>query len=97
MSHANEGDIWPEREEDHERGQDFGQYDIYSEIYQDNLKEEYEDSHYAYSERPFEETREGPSYRGEDLMPRNRQYFENSKYTNTQDCRNQGTVRVIKI
>lgn len=92
MSHANEGDIWPEREEHHERGQYFGQYDKYPEIYQDNLKEECEDNDYAYSERPFEDTREEPPYRGEDVMPRNRQYFEN-----TEDCRNQGTVRVIKI
>ena len=97
MSHADEGDIWPEREEDHDRGQDFGQYDNYPEIYQDNWKEECEDSDYAYSERPFEDTREEPPYRGEDLMPRNRQCFENRKYTNTQDCRSQGTVRVIKI
>jgi len=97
LSHAHEGDIWPEREEDHEREQDFGQYDNYPEIYQDHLREECEDNHYAYSERLFEDTREEPPYRGEDLMPRNRQWYDDRECINTQDCRNQGTVRVIKI
>ena len=99
MSHAHEEDIWPEREQDHEREQEFGQYDNYPEIYQDNLREECQDSHYAYSERPLEDTWEEPPYRGEDLMPRNRQWYDDSECTDTQDCRNQGTctMRVTNI
>lgn len=97
MSHAHEEDIWPEREVDHEREQDFGQYDSYPEIYKGNLTEEGDDSPYAYNEGLFEDTWEEPPYRGEDLMPRNREWHDDREFPNTQDCRNQGTVRVINI
>lgn len=97
MSHAHEGDIWPDRQEGYEGEQDFDQYDSYPEIFQDNIREECEDSHDGYNERPFEDAWEELPYRGEDLMPRNRQWYENQECTNAPDCRNQGTVRVIKI
>ena len=92
MPHAHEGEIWPEMEEDHGREQDFGQYDNYPEIYQDDLREECEGSHYGYNERPFEDSQEDPPYRGEDLMPKNRQWYDDRECTNSQNCRNQGTV-----
>lgn len=116
MSYAHEEGHWQEKEADHGRDHyfvdqddakdyesNFDEYDSYSELYEDHLREECDDGHYAYNKRSFEDTDEESSYTGsyrsEDPCTTNRQWHNNRDYTDTQDflARNQGRIRALDI